>query len=397
MPLVGRPIGSTARRLGLEARDWVALPPEQLLYAFTGNARKFLVSRRLDGEPLAADGVYVAFPEGIYRTPHASLSQLLADLHGLVTGGALLVANRGLAVNVRTAEVLRRDQRPWLLGYRVSGAHAVPGGEWVALAERRRRAVALAFGAPVRSSPESAQEGPLAAERGAVRASRALDSEPGAPLDGPPSATETEECADRWVVEEAEMGHVFERPHPGRRWRRVEVPREGLSIRREGDGAVALQPGRERDALAVIVEIEPGGRRAALVSGTTAVLLVNGQPALDVTLLEERDEIAVGGRRLYYGARRALPVGPYAEAPGAAAQERCVRCSRLFESADAVIPCPACSSLHHEGAAASGEQLRCWSHDGRCGACRRLREGLLWSPDPEAEDGVEPAEEPQDG
>jgi hypothetical protein len=185
----------------------------------------------------------------------------------------------------------------------------------------------------------------------------------------------------------------------------IEESREGEASRFEcrelASGGLSLLPGRavadgrSPDALAALVPFAERGREAvALVLASSAGrLLLNGFPPLPVSVLEDRDEIQLEGRRLYLAAH-AVPAPRRFEGGGGPVE--CGRCRRELvagnpgRAGDEVVRCPVCGTPHHEGerAAPGAGPLHCWSYDPRCaGPCRRRREELAWSPEEEEEEG----------
>ena len=116
-------------------------------------------------------------------------------------------------------------------------------------------------------------------------------------------------------------------------------------------------------------------------------VLVNGFPALPVTVLEDCDEIVVRGERLLFGA-----FGEQAPRVLAAEEQggHCSRCHLELRAGDEVRACPGCNALAHEGRLAAAEgapasaprtSRLCASHDDCCGSCQRDVQALCWHPD----------------
>jgi hypothetical protein len=167
------------------------------------------------------------------------------------------------------------------------------------------------------------------------------------------------------------MGHFF-RAEPGGSFGRVEVPEVGLSLVPGGAGLDLVEGAVE----AASARVMPFGRQAVLLLGTGARVLVNGEPALSVAVVEERDELLVAGESLLFGSLRVTAPRPLVGEDGA---QRCGRCRRLLYLGDVVIECGHCSGLHHEGLpSGEEEELLCWSHGPACGVCQRARGG--WAP-----------------
>ena len=108
--------------------------------------------------------------------------------------------------------------------------------------------------------------------------------------------------------------------------------------------------------------------------------LLNGFPPLAASVLEERDEVIVGGEVLYFGAHGLAETERFVAED---APVRCSRCKAEIKGGDEVARCPACRAVHHEGALAERpEEVRsCFSYFGEpCAACGRTIEEFRWSP-----------------
>ena len=138
------------------------------------------------------------------------------------------------------------------------------------------------------------------------------------------------------------------RAEPAGSFGRFEIPEEGLSlvVRREG---LDLVEGTDEAALAQVMPFE---HQAVLLVGTGARVLVNGEPALTVAVVEERDELLVAGESLLFGSVHAT--APRAFVAEDAAQ-RCGRCHRVLHPGDEMIECGNCAGRHNEGRP-SGEE-----------------------------------------
>ncbi len=173
------------------------------------------------------------------------------------------------------------------------------------------------------------------------------------------------------------MKQIWRRLGPAGSFDPVELPSVGLSLLRRSDG-LDLVEGAEAGALARVM---PLARRAVLLGGKGARILVNGEVVLGVRVLEERDELLVDGEPLFFGAMRATSPRPFRAGDGA---QRCGRCKRLLHPEDAVIQCGNCFAFHHEGKPAQeADELLCWSHADTCGVCRS--DHSSWTPGEEAD------------
>jgi hypothetical protein len=169
------------------------------------------------------------------------------------------------------------------------------------------------------------------------------------------------------------MGHIWRQPPSEERYERLELSPAGLSLLSMKRGQLDVVEGARAKALATLL---PLGREAVLLAGADARILVNGEPVLGVTVLEERDEVLLDGESLFFGAGNAAAPRAFAAEDGA---QRCGRCHRVLHPGDEVVECGRCSGLHHEGRpAAEEEALLCWSHAPVCGVCQHDRSG--WTP-----------------
>jgi hypothetical protein len=130
-------------------------------------------------------------------------------------------------------------------------------------------------------------------------------------------------------------------------------------------------PGSRARIESVLVD---GGERCQLL-GPSDVRL-NGAPlVVGIAVLRDRDEIAVAGRRLFFGGERLATIAAYdgTDAP------LCARCKRPIEAGAAAVRCPCCRTLHHQT-----DRLPCWTYAARCVVCEQptaLDAGYRWSPD----------------
>jgi hypothetical protein len=166
-------------------------------------------------------------------------------------------------------------------------------------------------------------------------------------------------------------------------WEREEIYDAGLSLGCTSEGRLEIAPGVSEDALAMIVPFEENRvwRAALLTRAGGGPCLLNGFPPLAASVLEERDELIVGGEVLYFGAHGLAETERFVAED---APVRCPRCKAEIQSGDEVARCPACRAAHHEGALAERpEEVRaCFSYFGEpCAACRRTMEEFRWSPE----------------
>ena len=137
---------------------------------------------------------------------------------------------------------------------------------------------------------------------------------------------------------------------------------------------IALAATRQADAY-VVPFVESEVRHAALVV-TRGVrdLYVGGRRPLDVSVLEERAEIVLGGKRLYFTGREPLAVSRHE------GDASCGVCGDPARGSEA-IECTNCAAVTHEGALAEGGERLCFSHRGACPGCQLRREDFDWTPD----------------
>jgi hypothetical protein len=162
--------------------------------------------------------------------------------------------------------------------------------------------------------------------------------------------------------------HLFVRS--GDAWRRMEIaPR--LAIARH-DGRIVARADAAPELALACAFVENGRPRTALIAAAAARLRVNGYAPLPVTVLEDRDEIAIDGETFYFGSRAPAAVVSF---PAGESEKRCARCKTRLAAGEAALRCPACAAWHHAGA-----RRDCWQYDRICGACFRDRAGLAWEP-----------------
>ena len=121
------------------------------------------------------------------------------------------------------------------------------------------------------------------------------------------------------------------------------------------------EPFRIGDA-ACIVRWADGTRCAILVRGDVEV---NGCPPLPLHILAHKDEIRVGGRRLFISLTSEPRVFRVAKGSGL----RCGRCSVPLESTKDVVRCGLCLSIQHDD---------CFAYEPKCGVCDQP---TSWTPE----------------
>lgn len=114
----------------------------------------------------------------------------------------------------------------------------------------------------------------------------------------------------------------------------------------------------------------------ALISGDPTVR-VNGSPLpLGIALLDDRDEISLPDRTVWFSTETQPQVEPFPESD---ARGFCPRCKLPIESASPSVRCPACGLWHH-----ASDTLPCWTYAPTCTACAQetaLDAGFRWTPE----------------
>ena len=97
---------------------------------------------------------------------------------------------------------------------------------------------------------------------------------------------------------------------------------------------------------------------------------VNGSRSLPFRMLDDRDEIRVGGELYYFSTDAPADVVRFVDE---GKKVCCARCKNQLQEADAVIYCPACTAAHDED---------CFHYAPHCAMCPAPTEGLSWVPEP---------------
>ena len=114
------------------------------------------------------------------------------------------------------------------------------------------------------------------------------------------------------------------------------------------------------------------GRCGLLTSGRVRV---NGQPALLIKVLSDRDEVELPDRVPHYVTVDAVvEVVPF---PAGGRLTRCARCGSPLQAGDPSVVCPRCHVTCHQM-----PDLPCWSHSDTCPACLQPTVGFAWQPMP---------------
>jgi hypothetical protein len=122
---------------------------------------------------------------------------------------------------------------------------------------------------------------------------------------------------------------------------------------------------------------------AWVVLGPSSVR-VNGAPLdLGIRVLADRDELRVGGARVFFSTETRAAIEPY---PGSERTVLCPRCKLQMMAGTPAVRCPKCHVWHHQSAEPDG--LPCWTYTEHCAAdCDQptaLDAGFRWTP----EDGL---------
>lgn len=106
-----------------------------------------------------------------------------------------------------------------------------------------------------------------------------------------------------------------------------------------------------------------------------APVRLNGQQPLSVSLLQDRDEIALGSVYAYYTTEVMAKIVPFA---GAHEPIFCARCKSALAKEGLAVQCPACRLWYHET-----EAQPCWSYAQTCVCSHPATTGaFVWQPQP---------------
>ena len=115
-----------------------------------------------------------------------------------------------------------------------------------------------------------------------------------------------------------------------------------------------------------------GGRCGVLAGGR---MWVNGEPALPLRVLDDRDELRLPDGAVHYVSvdddTSAVPF------PAGAEPIRCARCGSAIEAGESCVQCPRCRVTCHQTS-----HLPCWTHADACPACGQSSVGPSWEPEP---------------
>ena len=142
----------------------------------------------------------------------------------------------------------------------------------------------------------------------------------------------------------------------------------GIGFYPGGEGALELGELDNGAPYAALVTVPVSGVPiGVLVLGDTGErVLVNGFPPLPVCVLEDRDELSVGGAVLAFRTRCVTEITSF---DGSVA-ETCPRCQRRLAAGDLARACGRCGAVLHEGERPDGRgPLLCFSYDPTCPRC----------------------------
>jgi hypothetical protein len=160
---------------------------------------------------------------------------------------------------------------------------------------------------------------------------------------------------------------------------------------RELDGPLAIASGAE------FIAVEPGatsagaheiarlvpwhaadGRRGAILLARSSGVVINGRPALPVTVLRRGSEIRAGATTCYFTDERPLRVVSLTLDHGMK-EPTCTRCQGPIHAGNPVVFCPLCGVVYM---AQPDKSPNCWDF-GPCLVCSRDPDvAFVWEPDP---------------
>lgn len=115
-----------------------------------------------------------------------------------------------------------------------------------------------------------------------------------------------------------------------------------------------------------------------LLTSDVLAVYVNSMPLrLGLHVLQDRDEIRIGGRRFFFSAESLARVVPF---PGSDRVLLCARCRQQIADGTPAVGCPSshCGAWHHQT-----DELPCWTYGATCTLCDQptaLEAGYRWTP-----------------
>jgi hypothetical protein len=120
------------------------------------------------------------------------------------------------------------------------------------------------------------------------------------------------------------------------------------------------------------------GRRGAILLARSSGAVINGCPALPVTVLRRGSEIRTGAMTCYFTDERPLRVVSLTVDQGMK-EPTCTRCQGPIRAGDPVVFCPLCGVVYM---AQPDKSPNCWDF-GPCLVCSRdPHVAFVWEPDP---------------
>jgi len=144
-------------------------------------------------------------------------------------------------------------------------------------------------------------------------------------------------------------------------------------------------PGEELDVPGV--GVVPLGQGAALLVRPGVSARVNGEPVLGgLRLLEHKDEVLVGARRLFFSAE-ATPVVAVFHLPEGQRPPICPVCRGPVREGMQAVQCPGCGRWFHQRETTAQQPAKpCWSYAATCRFCNHptsFAAEAAWRPDRE--------------
>jgi hypothetical protein len=115
---------------------------------------------------------------------------------------------------------------------------------------------------------------------------------------------------------------------------------------------------------------------------------VNGWPVVGgIRVLDHKDEITVGGQRMYFSAQSQPTVEVY-QHDGSQRGPRCPICRTEVQNGQAIVRCPSCLRIYHQIDATGDTPAKpCWTYSPECRFCSHptsLSGDAAWRPEEEA-------------
>jgi len=142
-----------------------------------------------------------------------------------------------------------------------------------------------------------------------------------------------------------------------------------------------------RGALRILAFQSEQGAEHALLIGCDCQVRVNGLPVLGgICVLQHRDEILVGSRRVFFSAESTPEVEVFQHV-GPHRRPRCPVCRGELLDQQPVVHCPGCGRIYHQIPATEAAPAKpCWTYSATCRFCNHptsLSGEPTWCPDEE--------------